>query len=52
VLAALSTLAVAWEKVRRFAAIVLVGTSLAFSVFVLDVYLVRAAPHWGQRASS
>ena len=49
VLAALSTLAVAWEKVRRVAALVLVGTSLAFSVFVLDVYLVRTAPHWGQR---
>lgn len=48
-LAALSTLAVAWEKVRRVGAVALLGTSLALSVFVLDVYLVRTAPHWGQR---
>jgi hypothetical protein len=48
-LAAVSTLALAWSAARRVAAWALMGTALVFSVFVLDVYLVRAAPHWGQR---
>jgi hypothetical protein len=34
---------------RRHAAVMLVATSLAWAVWGLDIYLVKAAPHWGQR---
>ncbi len=34
---------------RRLGVMAMSTLALAFTVFVLDVYLVRAAPHWGQR---
>jgi 4-amino-4-deoxy-L-arabinose transferase-like glycosyltransferase len=42
--------ALAVPRVRRRVVIALVGAALAFAVWGLDAYLVRAAPHWGQRA--
>ncbi len=37
------------RRLRAAAAVALVGLSLAFGVWCLDVYFVRTAPHWGQR---
>jgi 4-amino-4-deoxy-L-arabinose transferase-like glycosyltransferase len=46
--ALLATLAV--PRLARASAIAFVGASVLFAVWGLDVYLVRAARHWGQRA--
>lgn len=39
----------ALPRLRAHGAALLVGTSVAFTAFGLNVYLVQAAPHWGQR---
>jgi hypothetical protein len=39
------------RALRQHAAVCLCALSLAWSVWGLDLYLVRAAPHWGQRES-
>jgi hypothetical protein len=36
-------------RLRRHVAVMLLATSLIWAVWGLDVYLVKAAPHWGQR---
>jgi hypothetical protein len=36
-------------RIRRHVAVMLLATSLAWAVWGVDVYLVKAAPHWGQR---
>jgi 4-amino-4-deoxy-L-arabinose transferase-like glycosyltransferase len=36
-------------SLRRHIAVMLVATALAWALWGLDVYWVRAAPHWGQR---
>jgi 4-amino-4-deoxy-L-arabinose transferase-like glycosyltransferase len=36
-------------RLRRHVVVMLLATSLAWAVWGLDVYLVKAAPHWGQR---
>ncbi|HEY3592993.1 MAG TPA: hypothetical protein VGL13_03940, partial [Polyangiaceae bacterium] len=36
-------------RLRRPAMLLLLSTSLLWAVWGLDVYLVKAAPHWGQR---
>ncbi len=41
--------ALAVPRIARGAALAFVGASVLFAVWGLDVYLVRAAPHWGQR---
>ncbi len=48
-LAALATLAFALRRGARLVVGTMGAIALAFTVFMLDVYLVRAAPHWGQR---
>jgi 4-amino-4-deoxy-L-arabinose transferase-like glycosyltransferase len=37
------------SRLRRHAMVLLLSTSLLWAVWGLDVYLVKAAPHWGQR---
>ena len=37
------------DRWRRWATLAMGGAALAFAVWALDVYLVRCAPHWGQR---
>ncbi|HMJ55731.1 MAG TPA: glycosyltransferase family 39 protein [Polyangiaceae bacterium] len=37
------------DKWRRYAVLAYAVTALAFAGWGLDVYLVRCAPHWGQR---
>jgi hypothetical protein len=37
------------ERWRRHVTVLLMATSLAWAVWGIDVYLVKAAPHWGQR---
>jgi hypothetical protein len=44
-----ATLLMAWQRVRTYALIVTVGVALAFTVFVLDVYMRQAAAHWSQK---
>jgi hypothetical protein len=41
--------AIAAPRLRRGAAIALLGVAAAFAVWGLDAYLPRVAPHWGQR---
>jgi 4-amino-4-deoxy-L-arabinose transferase-like glycosyltransferase len=36
-------------RLRRHVTVLLFGTALLFAAWGLDVYLVKAAPHWGQR---
>ena len=36
-------------RLRRHLTVMLITTSLVWAVWGLDVYLVKAAPHWGQR---
>jgi hypothetical protein len=36
-------------RVRRHIVVLLMATSFIWAVWGLDVYLVKAAPHWGQR---
>lgn len=47
--ASLVTLAFALRRGRRLVPFAMGAVATAFTVFLLDVYLVRAAPHWGQR---
>jgi hypothetical protein len=36
-------------RLRRHVVVMLMATSLLWAAWGLDVYLVKAAPHWGQR---
>ena len=47
--AAACLLATAFERVRRFAVTAFAVVAIAFAGWTLDVYMPRAAPHWGQR---
>ncbi len=42
-------LAMAWARLRRLGAALLLGTGVAFAIFMVDVLMVAAADHWGQR---
>ena len=42
--------ALAVPRLRRSATLGFLGAALAFAVWGLDGYLLRVAPHWGQRA--
>jgi hypothetical protein len=37
------------ERFRRHVVVLLTATSIGFAVWGLDIYLVKCAPHWGQR---
>jgi 4-amino-4-deoxy-L-arabinose transferase-like glycosyltransferase len=47
-LVAIGTLALG-TRARRLGVMAMGTLAFVFTVFVLDVYLVRASPHWGQR---
>jgi 4-amino-4-deoxy-L-arabinose transferase-like glycosyltransferase len=49
ILATLLCLLLMVAKLRRHLTVLLVGTALLFAAWGLDVYLPKAAPHWGQR---
>ena len=38
-----------WSRVRAWAAIATIGVAAAFTYFLLDVYMPRAASHWSQK---
>jgi 4-amino-4-deoxy-L-arabinose transferase-like glycosyltransferase len=46
---ALFTLLIGLRKLRGAATLSLIGAALAFTVFILDVYMVDLSPHWSQR---
>ncbi len=49
VVATVCTLGLAARRGRRILAGAVSASAFVFTLFLLDVYLVRAAPHWGQR---
>jgi 4-amino-4-deoxy-L-arabinose transferase-like glycosyltransferase len=40
---------VAWQRVRTIATIATIGVAVAFTYFLLDVYIRAAASHWSQK---
>ncbi|MEZ4227158.1 MAG: glycosyltransferase family 39 protein [Polyangiaceae bacterium] len=42
-------LLIAWRRFRTHASMLLVVMAMAWAAWGLDVYLVKCAPHWGQR---
>jgi 4-amino-4-deoxy-L-arabinose transferase-like glycosyltransferase len=46
---ALFTLLIGLRRVRGAATLSLIGAALAFTFFILDVYMVDLSPHWSQR---
>ena len=49
VVCALLSLALAWPRARRHALALFTVTAVTWTAWGIDVYLVAAAPHWGQR---
>jgi 4-amino-4-deoxy-L-arabinose transferase-like glycosyltransferase len=49
VAAALTTFALLFVAIRRAAVYALAAVGVTFAVWTLDVYFVKASPHWGQR---
>jgi len=43
------TLAAAWSPLRKAALYGVLGCSLLFATWSLDVYMIDLSPHWGQR---
>jgi len=39
----------AWVRIRAYAAVATVMVAVAFTYFILDVYMRRAAAHWSQK---
>ena len=39
----------AWHRVRAWATVATVGVAVAFTYFLLDVYIRQAATHWSQK---
>lgn len=44
-----ATLFLAWQRVRTYALVATVGVALAFTGFILNVYMRQAAAHWSQK---
>jgi 4-amino-4-deoxy-L-arabinose transferase-like glycosyltransferase len=40
---------IAWQRVRTIATIATIGVAVAFTYFLLDVYMRAAASHWSQK---
>jgi len=40
---------IAWQRVRTLATIATLGVAVAFTYFLLDVYIRTAASHWSQK---
>jgi 4-amino-4-deoxy-L-arabinose transferase-like glycosyltransferase len=49
ILGLVSSLVLLFHRLRRYAVLGWVVTALAFAAWGIDIYLVRCAPHWGQR---
>jgi 4-amino-4-deoxy-L-arabinose transferase-like glycosyltransferase len=47
--AALTTFALLFVAIRRASVYALAAVGVTFAVWTLDVYFVKASPHWGQR---
>jgi 4-amino-4-deoxy-L-arabinose transferase-like glycosyltransferase len=45
----LATALLAWRRVRTVATIATLGVAIAFTYFLLDVYIRNAAAHWSQK---
>lgn len=44
-----SALAIAWQRIRTWATVATVCVAVAFTYFLLDIYIRRAASHWSQK---
>jgi 4-amino-4-deoxy-L-arabinose transferase-like glycosyltransferase len=44
-----AALLIAWKRVRTWATVATLGVAIAFSYFLLDVYIRQAASHWSQK---
>jgi len=42
-------LLIAWKRIRTWATVATLGVAIAFTYFILDVYIRRAASHWSQK---
>lgn len=42
-------LLVAWKRIRVWATVATIGVAVAFTYFLLDVYIPKAASHWSQK---
>jgi len=40
---------IAWKRVRTWATVATLGVAVAFTYFLLDVYIRQAASHWSQK---
>ncbi len=47
--ASVLTLTISLRRLRGVASVSLLGAALAFSIWLLDVYMIDLSPHWGQR---
>jgi len=45
----LASALIAWQRVRTIATIATLGVAVAFTYFLLDVYIRAAASHWSQK---
>jgi len=45
----LLTLALGWRRIQRGAAVALCAAAIAFTFFLLDVYMLRVTPYWTQK---
>jgi hypothetical protein len=48
-LCAIATVALAWRRIQRMAAIALCLAAVCFTYFLLDGYLLKATPYWTQK---
>jgi 4-amino-4-deoxy-L-arabinose transferase-like glycosyltransferase len=44
-----TALLIAWKRIRTWATVATVGVAIAFTYFLLDVYIRQAASHWSQK---
>jgi 4-amino-4-deoxy-L-arabinose transferase-like glycosyltransferase len=45
----MAAILIAWKRVRVWAAVATLGVAVAFTYFLLDVYIRKAASHWSQK---
>jgi 4-amino-4-deoxy-L-arabinose transferase-like glycosyltransferase len=49
VLASLATIALGWRRIQRWSALALCLVAVAFSYWLLDVYMTKVTPYWTQK---
>jgi len=46
---AIAAACMSWQRARAWAAVATLGVTVAFTYFLLDVYMPKAAAHWSQK---